>query len=339
MHTKGVAPTLSPQTQEVDEKRHRIAKYREFDSYSVDIEVESEQHVHIPAALPSEPAEGLTYTFGATGFLGPIDARFCVVFSEWKNVNNYCHWSFTEVPFIHLALESPAPTVVLPDVLIEADLPFQSRWWDILKTKFSDKLILPLSEFDNESPVLRPVNHDTSSNFDRLIGQCPYTFYHRSRPTPYTVKVFESSRRFFRTSSSKMPPKFYIERTTRRLRNENDVQGWFREKGYEIIKLETLTLDEQVQLFSDATHIAGFHGAGLANLLFCKAGTHVVEIADPDCVYPCYKDGHVIPGKQATRTHFHMAAFMKDLEYEAVASENYILKCELLDSLSASKRF
>jgi capsular polysaccharide biosynthesis protein len=90
-------------------------------------------------------------------------------------------------------------------------------------------------------------------------------------------------------------------------------------------------LDDQVRLFSNAAEIIGFHGAGLANLVFCNDDVKVIEIVDRDCVYPSYIDGLVIAGEKATRTYFHMVAHMKNLFYQAFESENYYLDIRKLE--------
>ena len=73
--------------------------------------------------------------------------------------------------------------------------------------------------------------------------------------------------------------------------------------------------------------IIGFHGSGLANLVFATPGVSVIEIVD-DCIYPSYKDGLIIPGRKATRTYFHMVSAMKGLRYDCISSDNYFLNLE-----------
>jgi hypothetical protein len=46
------------------------------------------------------------------------------------------------------------------------------------------------------------------------------------------------------------------------------------------VKLEGMPFHEQIQLFASAKLIVGQHGAGLSNIVFCKPGTHLVEIND-----------------------------------------------------------
>ena len=48
--------------------------------------------------------------------------------------------------------------------------------------------------------------------------------------------------------------------------------------GFVKVELESLSVAEQVQLFSSAEVIIAAHGAGLTNLTFCQPGTTVLEI-------------------------------------------------------------
>ena len=42
------------------------------------------------------------------------------------------------------------------------------------------------------------------------------------------------------------------------------------EKNFDIVKLENLSFDEQIYIFSNAKIVIGAHGAGLTNLCFSK---------------------------------------------------------------------
>ena len=56
-------------------------------------------------------------------------------------------------------------------------------------------------------------------------------------------------------------------------------------KGWEIVKLEEMSIKEQFKTFAEATHILATHGAGLINLLWCNKGAKIVEIQDPNMLH------------------------------------------------------
>ncbi len=157
-----------------------LRKYRDFDTYELSLEVFKEQSIYLAAKLPSEPPEGITYRFGPSGYMGNVNSEYCSIPTAWKNVNNYCHWHFAELPVIILAFESSAKKIVLPDEFIKAKLPFQKSWMDLFKKLYPDKKVLKLSREKFPADTLIPVNHATSTN-ETPIGKCFYRNFHVSR--------------------------------------------------------------------------------------------------------------------------------------------------------------
>jgi hypothetical protein len=78
------------------------------------------------------------------------------------------------------------------------------------------------------------------------------------------------------------PPgrRFYIRRlgANRGIANEDDVVEFFRQRGWAILVLETLTVRQKIRLFTEAEAVCGLHGAGFMNLLWSKPGCRVLEI-------------------------------------------------------------
>ena len=64
----------------------------------------------------------------------------------------------------------------------------------------------------------------------------------------------------------------------RHLVNEAEVLGALEALGFKAVVLEELSFPEQAELFRNASIVVGPHGAGLANIVFCRVGTVVVEI-------------------------------------------------------------
>ncbi len=68
----------------------------------------------------------------------------------------------------------------------------------------------------------------------------------------------------------------------RRLVNEDEVWPILAGAGFERVRMEELTFDEQVGLMRSTAVLVAPHGAGLTNVMFCSSapGIDVVEIAD-----------------------------------------------------------
>ena len=75
--------------------------------------------------------------------------------------------------------------------------------------------------------------------------------------------------------------KIYVTREDsnyRRVINESDVVTFLRDKGYKIINPQLYEIEEQIEVFSNAEKIVAPHGSNLANIIFCKPGTEILEI-------------------------------------------------------------
>jgi capsular polysaccharide biosynthesis protein len=96
-------------------------------------------------------------------------------------------------------------------------------------------------------------------------------------------------RQRFAAHTSSEPPrrKLYLSRsavTRRRVGNEAEVIGTLEPLGYECVHAESLSVREQVALFSQASHIVGSSGGALTNMLFAPAGTRVTVLVSRQLV-------------------------------------------------------
>lgn len=75
--------------------------------------------------------------------------------------------------------------------------------------------------------------------------------------------------------------KLYLTRAgtnRRRIANEADVVSTLSRRGYETVRLEAMTVREQVDLLADASHIVAPTGAALTNMIFTPPGARVVAV-------------------------------------------------------------
>ena len=82
--------------------------------------------------------------------------------------------------------------------------------------------------------------------------------------------------------NTKYDKKIYVTRESsfyRKIVNESDIIPILRAEGYKIINPELYDIDEQINIFGNADKIVAPHGSNLANIVFCKPETEVIEIA------------------------------------------------------------
>lgn len=92
--------------------------------------------------------------------------------------------------------------------------------------------------------------------------------------------------------SSDRGERIYISRHSakkRRIVNEDEVVKILQQFGFQTIRAEELSFEQQVQTFSRAQYIVSNHGAGLTNMLFMKHGGSVLELRHKlDHINNCY---------------------------------------------------
>jgi capsular polysaccharide biosynthesis protein len=115
-------------------------------------------------------------------------------------------------------------------------------------------------------------------------------------------------------ASAAQPRRLYISRAkaaTRRVLNEDDLLSALAPLGFERVFLEDYSFLDGVRLLRDAEAVVSPHGSNITNLVFCRAGTPVIEIFSPKYVTTCHYSpacqvglnyGYVIgQGKESSR--------------------------------------
>ena len=57
-----------------------------------------------------------------------------------------------------------------------------------------------------------------------------------------------------------------------------DLIKFLKGKGYRILDLNHFTIRNQIEMFAKAEVVISPTGSGLANIIFCKPGTKIIEI-------------------------------------------------------------
>ena len=72
------------------------------------------------------------------------------------------------------------------------------------------------------------------------------------------------------------------------MRNEDALVELLRRHGYKSVRMSELTVAEQSWAVTNASHIAGLHGADFANLAFAQPGTQIIEFFPEHYGTPAY---------------------------------------------------
>lgn len=85
--------------------------------------------------------------------------------------------------------------------------------------------------------------------------------------------------------------RIYISRAgaaIRRVTNELDIVAMLSRYGFESVEPGGIPFSSQAELFQSADIIVAPHGAALANLMFCRPGTRILEFFPADYINDCY---------------------------------------------------
>jgi hypothetical protein len=105
-----------------------------------------------------------------------------------------------------------------------------------------------------------------------------YTNHRVSQALPIVAAVFKN---LYCDSSAGHPRRFYVHRrgeVARKVANFEDLKPILDQHHITPIALEELDFEEQVNLFSKADLVLAEHGAGLANSIFMRPGSTMVEL-------------------------------------------------------------
>jgi capsular polysaccharide biosynthesis protein len=134
--------------------------------------------------------------------------------------------------------------------------------------------------------AVRPVASDETLRVETLIfplSICGESVYH-----PCLLDFFARISANVPQGTARLPRRIYLDQRgtgLRPLRNEDAVIAGLGELGFVPVRLDGLSLADQVRLFRQAEAIVAPHGSELTNLGFCRPGCLVVE-----CLMDAYVD-------------------------------------------------
>jgi len=198
------------------------------------------------------------------------------------NLDNYYHFLYDTLPYLshyfELLTQVPSCKLLIPE----------SHTWLPFQLEFLERLGV------SESQCIRATH---LGSYKQLY--VPSSLTHGKDVTGSSLSTaIYSPEALCLWNRLRTPTKFYISRRThvhndmtnigtnytlrRRCINEDAVVSAVTHRGYKEIFCELLSTDEKIELFTKATHIIGFIGGGLANLLFSGSGTRVGCMETPD---------------------------------------------------------
>ena len=212
------------------------------------------------------------FKFGTTKLKTKINGPILSVIQD-ISANNYFHFLFDVAAKIIISSKkynlNSFRYILLPTIKYS----FQK---DIIKALGLDiKKII-------DAGKLRHIETDTA-----IVPQHPYFFegfiWDAYKKLPKWLVLLLINKFLNLKKRTKKINKIFIDRTdTSHLHNQIDnqtvVDSFLKKYQFTKIKLSKYTFFEQIYLFNNSKYIIGAHGAGMANLIFCKKNTIVIEL-------------------------------------------------------------
>jgi capsular polysaccharide biosynthesis protein len=222
--------------------------------------------------------ENIVFEKGTPRIKRKINGKVLSLLTGGAGNDNYSHWLFDVLPRIALCEEvldiSKVDFFLLPDN----------------KRKFQIETLEIL-----DIPQRKQIS---SVNFRHIISKELYVTSHPLVLTndatggiqnmPLWISEWLKKKFIKKNINEKInfSKKIYIDRgdstsnikDLRSITNEEEIKQFLLQNGFKTIKLGDLHFKDQVLTFNNADIIVGLHGAGLANLCFCRTGTKLIEL-------------------------------------------------------------
>ena len=219
--------------------------------------------------LPQPRYDGVQITPNA---LIPLDSGIEYVLA--RSFDNWYHWLVQTLPTIDHALRGS--TIAGTRILMH---PVQRRW---------QRETLGLLGYDDMPQIA------LDSRYHYHVPRVQYLEFINGR-TSFRVShsALDTYRRLRDAGLRKDfvgPRIIYVARTDtalRALENEKQIVAALERVGVTPIVAGQLTVSQQINLFHNADAVIGSHGAGMSNIVFCKAGTIIYEFHPSHYLNPC----------------------------------------------------
>ena len=219
--------------------------------------------------------DNIIFSKGSPKMLKKINGNVFSLLTGGAGNTNYFHWLFDVLPRLHLLEKKNKLKLIDYFLLPSKDLKFQKETLSFLNLK--GKKLLSSKDY----------RHISSKNL--FLTDHPYV--KKNNPTksihniPLWISKWLKKKYLKRKFNNKLfPKKIYIQRdhnkkiSNRELVNEKFIRKYLLSKGFKIVKLHRISFVKQIKFFHNAKFIIGHHGAGFANIIFCKPKTNIIEM-------------------------------------------------------------
>ena len=282
--------------------------------YSLTKILQPSKVINVNPVLPSEK-KNIEYIFESTGYSiinynNSSDNEIIIGVFSVLNPDCYYHWLLNDFPRFFMCYNVGARLFINNNKLPYKN--FINETLALFKNKIRFISITELlNQYSNYSiKIIYPYLPDEPRI--NLYLDKSMKHFHIHRLTDYTKNIIPQH--FNININNKPTHKIRIMRGDKReISNSNKVNEYLKGKGFQIIKLESMSVKEQLQLIADSKIIFATHGSGMANGSVLSKNSLIIEVC-PRHYYTKKAD--------TKKVHFHLLAEIVGCNYEYLMSND-----------------
>jgi capsular polysaccharide biosynthesis protein len=221
--------------------------------------------------------ENIVFKKGTPRILSKLNGAVLSLLTGGGGNENYWHWLYDVLPRLEICQKVIKLEEI--DYFLLPNLKKNFQQETLTELNFSNKKLLSSEKF----------RHIKAKEL--IVTDHPYILSNNAHKDSQKIPkwIINWLREKFLTSSKKTkreyPKNIYIDRdelnlqdkSFRRIINEVEIKNYLIKRNFKLLKLHEMDFLNQVHIFNNADCIVGLHGAGFANLAFCKNDTKIIE--------------------------------------------------------------
>jgi len=212
------------------------------------------------------------FKYGINKFCKNFNFEIISIVSGRDARDNYYHWLIDVLPRI-IILEKELKKFKNLNLLVpDFNNSYQKESLDCFFKKKTNLISLNENKFSKFKKITLCSNNENYEYFN----------FHLLSKLKKKILIKANEKKIFFNNEFQ---KIYISRSDARnkrsFKHNQEIEKFLIKNGFKIVVLSEFSFLEKAMIFNKANVILGLHGAGLANILFSKKKTKIIEITSP----------------------------------------------------------
>ena len=228
---------------------------------------------HLSIDISGIKSSSNIFKYGINKFCKSFNFEIISIVSGRDAKDNYYHWLIDVLPRI-IILEKELNKFTNLNLLVpDFNNSYQKESLDcFFKKKKTNFISLNKNKFSKFKKITLCSNNENYEYFN---------FYLLSKLKKRVLIKANEKKIFFNNEFQKIYISRSDSRNERSFKQNHEIEEFLVKKGFKIVVLSEFSFLEKAMIFNKAKVILGLHGAGLANILFSKKKTKIIEITSP----------------------------------------------------------